>query len=501
MKWMSQILLPLSPKRPAKLRDAGAAKMICAGSVLWNPNDEKIILLPAGRKVYARAQQFLLAALGNFAPQLADAGGSSRGLLDVAVRVVRRCGDLPLLLVQRRDDRLELLGLHSDLEASLEMANDALRTVGQTVCSLGATLRRVDRLTAEGHAVDLLGSCEAPLRGTDGLACPTCGWLCAPDSPFRGGGQIQNVDKEPTLKEVETPRCSTVEALCQFLKVPVTRVLKTMVYAAEGHGLIAVVLRADRRVCVEKLRAALQGASIRPASSQELSAVMGDCAGYMGPVGLPASLRLLADYSATGARDAVIGANKRGFHLTGACWGRDFKTDAADLSYVQEGDCCPNCGAALQKKALRSVARFFPVDPACANDPSLTFYDGREKTHVPAWSASIDLTALLSALMEKRDCWPHELAPYDDYVWWEGDDAPDFISELASALDEAGRHAVGDDRTGIKTVDRAAQARVSCAPELLFLKTEEGLPMVDVTRRGETETLPLQEFLRQFKRS
>ncbi|MGI6074897.1 MAG: YbaK/EbsC family protein [Pyramidobacter sp.] len=503
MKWMSQILLPLSSGHSSKLRDAGTAKIIRAGCALWNPNDEKIILLPAGQKLYSRTRQYLLDALQDFAPQLTDADGSSRGLLDVAVRVVRRSGDLPLLLAQQRGDRLELLGLHSDLEASLDMANDALRTVGRAICSLNVTLRRVDRLTPQGHAVDLLCSSQFPLRGEEGLICKTCGWLCTADSPFRGGNDEAAKDKkEPTLKEVATPHCSTVDELCRFLKIPKDNVVKTMFYVVEGRGLTAVILRADRRVCAEKLRAALRGAPLHPASPQELSAVMGDAAGFMGPVGLPASVPLVADYSAVDVSDVAVGANKKGFHLTGACWGRDFKTDAVtDLSYVQEGDLCPNCGATLQKGELRSIARFFPIDPACAVEPSLTFFDGREKSHVPAWSASIDVTALLSALMEKNDRWPEELAPYDDYVWWEGDDAPASISELAAALEEAGRQCVGDDRTGIKAVDRAAQARASCAPRLLFLRTEKDLPVVDVTCHGTTETLPLRDFIGQVKRS
>jgi prolyl-tRNA synthetase len=499
MNWLSEMLLPVSRGRQSKVHDRGLAKIIQSGCAVWNPNDETVILLPEGRRLYTRAQDCILSALEGFNPQLSDACGASRGLLDAAVRVVKRSGDLPLFLVQRRLDRLEFLGLHTDLEASLDMANDALRTIGSTICSLGVTLRRVDRLIPEGHVVDLLCRAENPLRGEEGLCCPDCGWMCTADSPYRFSAAEPAPQDGPAPAEIPTPGCSTVEALCSYLSVTPDKIVKIMFYTVSGLGLTAVILRGDRQVCTEKVRAALRGAELHPASPQELAAVMGDTAGYMGPVGLPASVTLLADYSAVNTRDVIVGANKKGFHLKGACWGRDFKTSLiADLTLVQEKDLCPNCGAELHKSGLRTIARFCPVDPASAADASLTFFDGSKKLHVSAWSASLDLTSLLSAVIENSPCWPGELAPFDDYVCWDGDDAPASISELSTALEQAGRRAVGDDRCGRKLVDRLAEARSSCAPEIIFLKEENGAAALDVTRGGRTETMTLEQYLSQL---
>lgn len=499
MNWLSEMLLPVSRGRQSKVHDRGLAKIVQSGCAVWNPNDKTVILLPEGRRLYARTQDYLLNALEGFNPQLSDTCGASRGLLDAAVRVVKRSGDLPLLLVQRRLDRLEFLGLHTDLEASFDMANDTLRTLGSAICALGVTLRRVDRLIPGGHAVDLLCRAETPFRGDEGLCCPECGWMCAADSPFRFSNDEPAPQDGSALAEIPTPGCSTIEDLCSYLGVTPDKIVKTMFYTVRGLGLTAVILRGSRQVCTEKIRAALHGAELRPAEPQELAAVMGDAAGYLGPVGLPAAVTLLADYSAVNARDVIVGANKKGCHLKGACWGRDFTTTRiADLSFVQENDLCPNCGTKLQKAPLRSIARFSPVDPASAADASLTYFDGTKKLHVSAWSASLDLTSLVSAVIEKKSCWPRELAPFDEYVYWDGSDAPAALSQLAEAFERRGLRAVGDDRTGRKLVDRAAEAQSSCAPEIIFIKEENGAAELDVTRGGSSETLTLDEYLSRF---
>ena len=105
MKWVSELLLPVSRGKQGKIRDRGLARLVQGGYALWNPNDQTVILLPAGKKLYDRAAEYLLKALEGFAPQAIDVCGSSRGSLDAAVRLVRRAGDLPLLLAQRTGDR------------------------------------------------------------------------------------------------------------------------------------------------------------------------------------------------------------------------------------------------------------------------------------------------------------------------------------------------------------------------------------------------------------
>lgn len=499
MKWMSELLLPASHGHSSKLPDSGMDRIVRGGYGLWNPNDKSLILLPEGKILFQRTENFLLNSLEAFRPQCIDCGTSARGILDAAVRLIKHAGDLPVLFSECRHDTFNLLGLHSDFEASLEMANDALRSIGSAICTLGVHLRRVDRLTPEGHRIDLLSLSDAPLHSEEGLACPACGYLAAFDSPYRFSKEATSAP-EDTLCEVSTPNCSTVEKLCGYLSVTPPQIVKCMLYAAERRGLIAVILRADRQVCLEKVRAALQGAPVRPATPAELTAVTGDSNSSLGPVGLPPSVTLLADYSAVGIKNAVVGANKAGFHKTGACWGRDFKTDfAADVTLLQEGDCCPNCGAALKTGKLRPVASFYPVDPACLAEPSLTFFNDSGKTHIPAWRAEIDLTALLSAVIENAVSWPVTIAPFTTYIYWEGDEIPDALTPLVTALETSGHSVVASDRSSA-FASRQAEANSLCAPQVLYLKKGRNGWLIDVTWNGRTETFSPAQFAAQIKK-
>ena len=494
MKWVSELLLPVSRGKQGKIRDRGLARLVQGGYALWNPNDQTVIQLPAGKKLYDRAAEYLLKALEGFAPQAIDVCGSSRGSLDAAVRLVRRAGDLPLLLAQRTGDRLELLGLHADAEAAMDMCADALRTLGSAMCAFDLRLRQTDRLTDNGYAIDLFCRDESPLRGDEGFACPDCGWLACADTPCRRDVPACE-DAEKPLECVPTPGCSTIEDLCAFFGIGPEQTVKCMFYAAEGRGLIAVILRGDRQVSLEKLRAALRGLPVRPAEPGELAAVMGDSAGYMGPIGLPAAVTLLADRSVAGIRNAVAGANKAGFHYTGACWGRDFETkNVLDLTLVQEGECCPLCGAPLKAAELRRLARFRPVDPSCASEMSLTFFNGQSKLHVPAWSASIDLTAFISAVAEANASLPEELAPFHAWLWWDGEEPPFELAPLVEAIERSGRAVIACDRPG-KADDRAAEAAALMAPQSIFCTLRDGSPCLTVTENGQMREMTLDEFI------
>lgn len=494
MYWMSKILLPVSRNRITRIKDAGLAKLVQSGAGLWNPNEEKLILLPLGEKIFASAEKQIINALKDFCPQSVDTCGSSRGAMDIAVRLVKRANNLPLLLAERRHGQLALLGMHADDEASFEMANSVLRAIGTAMVTLGVPARRVERTTPQAHCIDLLCPSASSLNGEEGLHCGACGWASAYDSPFRLTEEPD--EREPQeLKEVLTPDCPTVEKLKAYLNVTTKDIVKIMFYTVKGRpGLTAAVLRGDRQVCLEKLRAYLGGARVYHAEHDDLHAIMGDSAGYLGPVGLPPAVTLIADPSVVGIVNAVAGANKPGYHITGVCWGRDFSTEhVVDISTVQESDTCPLCHGPLQTTGLRRLVRLYPTDLACAAEKSLTFFNGEKKVHIPAWSATVDLTSVLSAVMENADCWPATLAPFDDFIYWDGD-APAQLPALTDILERRGRTVLADDRPSKKLRDRVDEAAALFAPETLFIREEHGQLVIEATRGSTKETLTLEQF-------
>ncbi len=494
MKWLSELLLPVSKNVSGRIRDTGFARMARGGFAVWNPNDATPILTPEGKTLYDHAVAYLLGALATLNPRRIDTCGSSRGALDAAVRVVRRARDLPLLMCEVRRDRLELLGLHADAEEAAEMCASAVRAAGGAFRALGPLARRVDRLDGEGYAVDIVCRAQTPLRGEDGFFCPKCQAVFCADTPCRhvppeSGGELA------PLETVATPDCSAIEDLCAYLNIAPNRTVKCMFYTAKDLGLVAVLLRGDRQVCLEKLRAALRGVSVRPAEAAELSAVMGDSAGYMGPIGLPKAVTLLADCGVENVKGAVVGANKAGFHYTGACWGRDFSAEnIADLTFVRKDDVCPACGERLKPSPLRRLARFRPVDPTCAAEPSLTFFNEQSKVHAAAWSAEIDLTALLAEVAACSSVWPRELAPFNALVFWEKEEPPFSPAPLFHEFEKAGLSVLACDRA-VSSAEGVSLAQNLMVPLSVFCTVRDGSPFLrlcagNAEREAALEELP-----------
>ena len=152
-----------------------------------------------------------------------------------------------------------------------------------------------------------------------------------------------------TLTEVATPNAKTVAEVAALLKQPLAQVSKTLiVYAAKADDkapqtLVALVLRGDHELNEIKAEKLAQVASpLVFASEEEIRAATGAGPGSLGPVGL--TIPVIVDRSAAHMADFSCGANKDGYHFTGANWDRDISNySVADLRNIVEGDASP-CG-------------------------------------------------------------------------------------------------------------------------------------------------------------
>ncbi len=93
-------------------------------------------------------------------------------------------------------------------------------------------------------------------------------------------------DVEPLqeMEKIHTPGCSTMEALSKFLKVPRSRLAKTLVYRTP-RGLVVVVVRGDYEVSLEKLHRILKEPILGLASAEEVKNEELE-PGYLSPLGI-----------------------------------------------------------------------------------------------------------------------------------------------------------------------------------------------------------------------
>ena len=78
------------------------------------------------------------------------------------------------------------------------------------------------------------------------------------------------------------------------------------------------------------------------ASEEEVANVVQAGFGSLGPVGLPENVKIMQTVTVQDVRNAVVGANEDGYHLTGVNPGRDFTAEYVDIREVREGEISPD---------------------------------------------------------------------------------------------------------------------------------------------------------------
>ena len=91
-----------------------------------------------------------------------------------------------------------------------------------------------------------------------------------------------------------------------------------------------------------KLKNYLGADFFEPASEKEVRELFGANFGSLGPVHLPEDVQIIADRKVEDVRNAVVGANEDGYHLTGVNPGRDFTAEYVDIREVREGEISPD---------------------------------------------------------------------------------------------------------------------------------------------------------------
>lgn len=156
------------------------------------------------------------------------------------------------------------------------------------------------------------------------------------------------------MQQVVTPGKSTCAEVAALIGVPLNRTVKSIVLATDStneQGAAAVtqlwllLLRGDHdlnEVKVGKIEGLNQG--FRFANVDEIDHHFGCKPGYLGPVNLKGSVRVIADRTVAQMSDFVTGANQWDHHLRGVNWGRDLPEPACivDIRNVVEGDPSPD---------------------------------------------------------------------------------------------------------------------------------------------------------------
>ena len=294
--------------------------------------------------------------------------------------------------------------------------------------------------------------------GEDAIAyCPTSDYAAnvelaeglAPTAP-------RAAPSEP-MQKVPTPGQSTCEEVAALLGLPLTRTVKCLLIYAQDKVQMLLVRgdHAGNEVKIGKLPGI---GAWRWASDAEIVAATGCKPGYLGPVGIPAAMRLIVDRTVAAMSDFVCGANEADFHLRGVNFGRDCREPdfVADIRNVVKGDPSPDGKGTLEIMRGIEVGHVFALGNVYSAALGATYLDAGGQSHVLEMGCyGIGITRIVAAAIEQNNdakgiLWPQALSPFAVAIAPISYDRSDPVRAAADRLHDelaaAGVDALLDDR-------------------------------------------------------
>ena len=323
-------------------------------------------------------------------------------------------------------------------------------------------------VAADNGAIGGSGSQEFHViadTGEDALVyCPSSDYAAnmeaaealAPSEPRKAASQA--LTKTPTPGK---QRCEDVAAL---LGLPLTQTVKSIVLSVEkeesnggGREIWLLLLRGDHELNEVKAGKLPGMGPYRFASDSEIIDTFGCKPGYLGPVGIPASVKVVADKTVAAMSDFVCGANEEDFHYTGTNWGRDLpESQVADIRNVVAGDPSPDGKGVLEIQRGIEVGHVFQLGTRYSEDMKATYLDEKGQPQLMQMGCyGIGVTRILGAAIEqnydaKGIIWPASIAPFEVVLCPMGLDRSEAVKEateaLYASLQAAGIDVILDDR-------------------------------------------------------
>ncbi|HHI03435.1 MAG TPA: proline--tRNA ligase [candidate division Zixibacteria bacterium] len=251
------------------------------------------------------------------------------------------------------------------------------------------------------------------------MFCDKCDYAANIEkATFREANPPKADSEMKPAEDVPTPNAATIEEVTDFLKIKASRLVKTLIYLADGRP-VAAMVRGDRELNMTKLKNQLEAIELEMAPASVVEEVTGCPVGFAGPIGMVKEIPLIVDNEVPGLKNFVVGANKNEVHTINVNIGRDFKaTKIGDIIDAPEGELCPNCDGRLTARKGIEVGNTFMLGTKYSKSLNATFTDaeGNEKPFLMG-SYGIGITRTPQAAIEKYHdeqgiIWPKNIAPY-----------------------------------------------------------------------------------------
>ena len=224
-----------------------------------------------------------------------------------------------------------------------------------------------------------------------------------------------------TMELVETPGCTTIQAVCECLNMPSERSLKALLVKGTEDEIVALFLRGDHELnSIKAEHHPLIAAPLEFADEKMIAANIGSPIGYIGPIGLSKkNIPILIDRDAAALADFCCGANLANKHYINANWERDCPlAEVIDLRKVVTGDASPDGKGKLHIKRGIEVGHIFQLGDHYSKLLNATVIDENGKA-IPLQMGcyGIGVSRIIAAAIEQHHdargiTWPEAIAPF-----------------------------------------------------------------------------------------
>ncbi len=299
-----------------------------------------------------------------------------------------------------------------------------------------------------------------------------------------------------------------VEELAKYLKIPVEKTTKTILFQNEKKQIIAAAVRGDYDISEAKLKRILKCSHLQLADAATVKKATGAEVGYAGILNLPKNVKVMLDDTLADRANFECGANRTDYHSINVNFGRDLPLPDkfSDIKKAKEGDTYPETGEAYKVYRGIEVSNVFQLGhhyTSRMKNATFTAEDGKEREYyMGCYGLGIgrSIAAIVEMHHDERGIiWPANIAPYGVHLI--GLDLQDAeikkqVEEIYQKLKDGGVEVLYDDRADVMAGAKFADCDLIGIPyRLVVSKRTEG--KVELKKRSEknTENLDIEKIL------
>ena len=309
---------------------------------------------------------------------------------------------------------------HTTQECLDKEFNNMKEAYGKVFNRCGLHYRPVE---ADSGAIGGSGSQEFHVLADSGedeiIFCDSCNYASNLEA---ARSKLENAPKEE-LKEaslLDTPNISKIDDVVNYLKVPVNKTVKAMMYRdVVNDDIYMVLIRGDFEVNEVKLRNLIDTIDVIMLTDEELINA-GLIKGYIGPYGIDlTNIKVIADNSILEISNHTAGGNKIDTHYMDVNYGRDYTANlTGDVRRSKPGETCSKCDGQLQSARGIETGHIFKLGTKYSISMKATYLNENGIAQpIIMGCYGLGVTRTVAAAIEQSHdengiIWPISLAPF-----------------------------------------------------------------------------------------